>query len=107
MLKEAWRGLVDFVQEINTTSSRILASIVLATIIVLSTLVMMVFKIAINEAVLGILCTFVVSMGGLDVIQFTQKRKSFVPDATVSGPDISATVSNRVIGEEHGVEFTE
>lgn len=107
MLKEAWRSLVDFIQEVNTTSSRILASIILATIIVLATLIMMVFKIEINETVLGILCTFVVSMGGLDVIQFTQKRKSFVPEATVSRPDISTTVANRVIGEEHGVEFTE
>lgn len=106
MIKAAWLGLVNFVQEINTTSSRILVSLVLSAILVFSVLVMMFLRLSINETALGILCTFILSMGGLDVIQFTQKRKSFIPDQPADNitPNVTA---NRVVGNDHGVEFTE
>lgn len=112
MIKKLWQELIEFIDNINTTNTRILTSVVLASIIVLTTLVMLFLKVAINETVLGILCAFVVSLGGLDVVQFTQKRKSFKPEIVLD-PDstiatkITATVSNRAIGDDHGVEFTE
>lgn len=107
MIKEAWAGLLMFVQEINTTSSRILVSLLLSSIIVLVTLTMMVLKIPIDVTVLIALCGFVATLGGLDVIQFTQKRKSFKPEIIVDPTiNVDATVANRAIGDEHGVEFT-
>lgn len=105
MLKEVWGGLIRFVQEINTTSSRILVSIILATIIVLSTLIMMFLELKIDIAVLAALCAFVVSLGGLDVLQYKTKRETFIPETT-SATDSNSTVANRIIGNEHGVEFT-
>lgn len=106
MIKEAWQGLVDFVQEINTTSARILVSVVLATVVTICVLVMMFLGTKIDIAALGALLAFIVSLGGLDVIQYTQKRKSFVPDPAPT-TNIAATVTSRAIGDDHGVEFTE
>lgn len=100
------KKIVDFLQEVNTTSTRIVASVLLTTLIVLCTLIMMFFKIIIQVEVLISLCTFVLSMGGLDVIQFTQKRKTFIPESNESGNSSVLSASNRAIGNEHGVEFT-
>ena len=105
MIKEAWKNLREFIDEINTTSARILVSLFLAGIIVLSSLVMMFLQLEIDIAVLGALCAFVVSMGGLDVLQYNTKRKTFIPEQT-STPDAPTVAANRVAGAEHGVEFT-
>lgn len=105
MIKEAWRGLIDFVQDINTTSARILVSVILATIVTICVLVMMFLETKIEIVVLGALFAFILSLGGLDVIQYSQKRKTFIPDASTA-PDVSTTVTNRALGDDHSVEFT-
>lgn len=101
-----FNNILQTIAEINTTSTRILVSVGLAIIATISVLVMMFLQIKIEIAVLGALFAFIVSLGGLDVIQYKVKRESYVPDPA-STTDISATVSNRAIGTEHGIEFTE
>lgn len=106
MMKAAWQGLMDFIQEVNTTSTRIIVSLAMAVLLVLTALTMMVFKVPISEGVLGILCGFILSMGGLDVIQYTQKRRTYQAPSTPEAPDANE-ISNRRVGSEHpGIEPT-
>lgn len=107
-INKAFSTINDAVSELNTTNVRIITSISLAIVVVVTTLVAELINKPIHEAALVTLCTFVLSLGGLDVIQFTQKRKSFDPrlGRDNSGTDTSNVMSRRSNQEHDGVEAT-
>ena len=97
---------IDFLQDVNTTSIRIVVSVGLTVLVVMCVLVMMFFNIEISEAILGILCGFILSMGGLDVIQYTQKRRSYIAPSTPEVSDATQINNRRVSSEHPGIEPT-
>lgn len=97
------RELLTFLNDFNTTSGRIVATIGLAYL----TGIRVLFMGPIQVEVLGAWCMFLGALGGMDVWQYKVKRNSYIPEgedpANKSAPNISG---GRALGHTEGVEIT-
>lgn len=99
------KEFVDFLNEFNTTSGRIVATITLAFLTGIRVLFLDKWLGPMSVELLGAWCMFLATLGGMDVYQFKVKRSTHIPDATVT-PGTSNAAANRLVGTEEGVEFT-
>lgn len=76
----------SWIENLPTTNLRILVSIGLASIYVLAMLVGIILGKTIDLELAGALGVFLLTMMGLDVAQYVQKRKSFQQTDTPTAP---------------------
>ena len=100
------RELLSFLNDFNTTSGRIVATIGLAYLTGLRVLLLDKLLGPIPVEVLGAWCMFLGALGGMDVWQYKVKRNSYIPEGEAD--KASANIAgNRAVGNQEGVEFTQ
>lgn len=106
-VKKEVRDLIEFLNDFNTTSGRIVATIGLAYLTGIRVLFLDKWLGPMSVEVLGAWSLFLATLGGMDVYQFNVKRKSFIPAGTSNGGSAPVDIAaNRVVGQEEGIEFT-
>jgi hypothetical protein len=101
------RELLNFLNDFNTTSGRIVATIGLAYLTGMRVLILDKFLGPIPVEVLGAWCMFLGALGGMDVWQYKVKRNSYIPEGEGPAKSLSANISGgRAMGHEEGVEIT-
>lgn len=101
------RELLNFLNDFNTTSGRIVATIGLAYLTGIRVLFLDNVFSPIPVEVLGAWCMFLGALGGMDVWQYRVKRQSYIPEGEASAKSMAASITgNRALGNEEGVEIT-